>query len=142
MMKLGQKVKITGRLEKIYATRASVQDQITKILKKGSTGISRKYETYYFDEIRTGFIAGRRSVVGQREHFRSVNPLTGEYFVDTMTIRQTAYVVACDMRGLILVPENCIQESFENEISDEDLDFEFDDDFEEDELFDLDKELI
>lgn len=135
MMKLGQVVKVTGKLEKVFVSRHEVEAQKRKIMRKGTVGISRKYETIFFDELKTGIVAGKRSVVGSREHFRAISPYTGDYIVDTKTTRQTAYLVACDMRGLILVPEECIHEIVEIkcdcEIDFEDLD---EDDFDDDDF--------
>lgn len=137
MMKLGQVVRVTGKLEKVFVSRHEVEMQKRKIMRKGTVGISRKYETIFFDELKTGIIAGKRSVVGSREHFRAISPYTGDYIVDTKTSRQTAYLVACDMRGLILVPEECIHEIVEikcdceidlDELDDDEIDV--DDDFE------------
>jgi hypothetical protein len=85
-----------------------------------------------FDEPREGIVVGVRSVVGFREH--SLEPLRdGGKYVTTKTKRCTAYVVACDLRGLYKVPAECI-ESVEVLDELEEDDFDFDDDFDLDEL--------
>lgn len=113
-LKLGQKVIVTGRLQEKQTNFYKVEKQKESILRRGSTGLSQKYETVLFDEIeKSGIIVGKRSVVKARRHSRAFNPYRGEYFVDTHTTRQTVYLVACDLRGIFMVPYDCITEVFE-----------------------------
>lgn len=138
MMELGQSVNVIGKLMKVSPSGYHVEKQERKILKYGIVGVSRKYETVFFNEVKVGIVVGKRSVVGTREHYRVLNPFTGEHVVETKTTRQSVYVVACDLRGLILVPEDCLQKAVEYKCECE-LDFEFEDD---DDLFDDDFEEL
>lgn len=102
MFKLGEKVMINACFENKFVTRYEVE-KMKSAVKRGAIAISKKYEIKEFQEPRTGIVVGVRSIVDYREHF-----LNNNSDVDTRTNRCKAYLVACDLRGLFLVPVNRI----------------------------------
>lgn len=103
---LGEEVVVTGRYVEADITVAS--DQFNKIR------ITERYELKRFEEARRGFVVGTRSIVKNLIHkFRGDSDL--EYpegyledydnWITDIHKRETVYLVACDMRGLMYVPE-------------------------------------
>jgi hypothetical protein len=107
---LGQEVVIEGKFVNTNVWRYEVEESIARIAKTGEPEISHKYEVEKFDEPRFGVVVGIRSIVASRIHY-----FDGE-MVNTKTIRQPAVLVACDLRGMVLVPVNMVHDQIEWEI--------------------------
>lgn len=103
---LGEEVVVTGRYEEV--SNMIVSDQFNKVR------ITERYELNRFKEAKRGFIVGKRSIVKNLIHKLRGNTdlVYSEEFLEDFDNwstdihkRETVYLVACDMRGLMYVPE-------------------------------------
>ncbi|MHC8516189.1 hypothetical protein [Sporosarcina sp. ITBMC105] len=104
---LGQAVEIMGQLVAQNVTVDMVDKVEARIKATGVPEVSCKYDVANFDWPRTGVIVGIRSVAGDRIHY--LEQISGE--VVTRTKREAVYLVATDMRGLVYVPVELVNES-------------------------------
>lgn len=104
---LGQAVEITGQLVAQNVTVEMVDRVEARIKATGVPEVSRKYRVSKFDYPKQGVIVGIRNVAGDRIHY--LEQVSGE--VATRTKRQAVYLVATDMRGLVYVPVEMVDES-------------------------------
>lgn len=134
--KLGQKVVISGKLEKQFLSPHQVEKVKRYIHLTGKPVCSSKYDIVGFSQPREGIVVGLRSIVGSRLHYLDTSENT--FTVVTKTVRQRVAVVATDLRGLCYVPLFMIQ-ACDDWDEFEDDDFDDLDDLDEDDDFDLDE---
>lgn len=105
IFKLGEKVIVTGRYEKAEVHPQTVDQVVGMVSEMGVTVVSNKYEVNLFDKAKVGFIVGKRTIPTKRKHYRDEG--FGWNQVVTKPIKwENVYLVACDMRGLMYVPES------------------------------------
>ena len=75
-----------------------------RITATGEPEVSSKYEVERFDAPKLGIVVGIRSVTLSRIHY-----FDGEMVLTKIT-RQPAVLIACDLRGTILVPANLVHD--------------------------------
>lgn len=109
LFKLGEEVLITGKYKE--ANNTIVSDRFNKVR------ITERYELSRFEEARRGFIVGKRSIVKNLIHQLrgDINKeYTEKYLSDfdnwdtKIHKRESVYLVACDIRGLMYVPESLV----------------------------------
>jgi hypothetical protein len=105
---LGQEVVIEGKFVNTNVWGYEVEEAKKRIEETGVPEISHKYEVEKFEETKFGIVVGVRSIVASRIHYLN------EYnVIRTKILRQPALLVACDLRGTILVPVNMAYDHLE-----------------------------
>jgi len=129
-LKLGEKVFVSGKFEKAQISPMEVEHMKWNV-RNGATEISRKFNVVRFGQLREGIVVGKRSVMELREH--TMSNFVGDVTTKPFKRRET-YLIACDLRGTIKVPVECI---IPVELAEEDEGLELDD-----EDFDIDDEAF
>lgn len=101
--KLGQKVVVTGRYEKVSTTPREVEE-MQALVKRGCNVLSSKYELSRFEKAKHGIIVGKRSIGIKRRHYQEY----GAVITDVIKWKPV-YLIATDMRGLFYAPEEEIE---------------------------------
>lgn len=106
-LNLGEEIVVTGRYKE--ARNLVVSDRFNNVR------ITERYELDRFKKARKGFVVGKRSIVKRLIHELRERP-DEEYteqeiknydnWITGVQNRETVYLVACDMRGLMYVPES------------------------------------
>jgi hypothetical protein len=122
MFKLGHEVVIEGKLVKKEAFPHVVELMKARIKETGKPEVTSKYEYVKFSEPKYGVVVGIRSVASSRVHY--LNPVYDFEFVETKVERMPAVLVACNLRGLHLVPIEKVYDFYDYELESEIEDFE------------------